>query len=191
MDMDANGGDWRADYLAGVRDTFLQQRRLAEKALAQLGDEDLVRVAGDEDNSIAVLLKHVGGNLRSRWTRPFETDGEKPDRDRDGEFDVARDTPESVRAVWDDGWAVAEATLSALRPADIERTIRIRGEEVALIQALHRSLAHTAQHVGQIILLAKQWKGSDWRGESAQHVARLPSQTSDAVSRPSPDAGSA
>ena len=154
--------EWRQKYLDDVRTNFAGQRALAERALAQLGDEDLFRTAGSESNSIAVLLKHVGGNLRSRWTEPFDTDGEKPDRNRDGEFEADRDTAADVRRVWDTGWSVLESTLSSFRPGDLERTLRIRSDTLDLIAALNRSLAHTAHHVGQIVLLAKQWCDKEW-----------------------------
>lgn len=172
--------DWRDQFLAEIRESFALQRKLAEKAVAQLDDEQLFRTAGPEDNSVAVIMKHVGGNLRSRWTEPFTTDGEKPDRMRDEEFVVERDDAAAVRAVWERGWAAAEATLAALVPSDIERTLRIRGEPHSLFKALHRSLSHTAQHVGQIILLARQWKGAEWqtlsipRGRSAEFLAQPP-----------------
>src|SRR5688572_23768747 len=145
--------DWRQTYLADVRANFGNQRTLAERALAQVSDDDLFRTAGSENNSIAVLLKHVGGNLRSRWTEPFDTDGEKSDRNRDGEFEADQDSATDVRRVWDTGWSVLERTLSEFQPDDVQRT---------LIAALNRSLAHTAQHVGQIILLAKQWRDREW-----------------------------
>jgi hypothetical protein len=172
--------DWRDQYLADIRESFALQRKLAERAIAQLDEGQLFRTAGPEDNSVAVIMKHVGGNLRSRWTEPFTTDGEKPDRMRDEEFVVERDDAASVRAVWERGWAAAEATLAALSSSDIERTLRIRGEPHSLFKALHRSLAHTAQHVGQIILLARQWKGAEWqtlsipRGRSAEYLAQPP-----------------
>jgi hypothetical protein len=155
--------DWLQEYFTNIRARFIAQRTLAESALAQLNDEELFRTIGREGNSIAVLLKHVGGNLRSRWTDPFETDGEKPDRNRDGEFEVERDSAAEVRRVWNDGWAAVERTLAGLAPADVERKLRVRDEQLSLFEALHRSLAHTAQHVGQIVLLAKQWKDSDWQ----------------------------
>jgi hypothetical protein len=172
--------DWRDTYITDIRDAFLLQRRLAERAIDQLDEQQLFRATGDEDNSIAVLMKHVGGNLRSRWTEPFTTDGEKPDRMRDEEFVVVRDDARAVRDTWERGWAAAEATLHALRPDDIERTLHIRGEPHTLFKALHRSLAHTAQHVGQIILLAKQWQGGEWntlsipRGRSAEFLTKPP-----------------
>lgn len=172
--------DWRTQYLADIHAAFQLQRTLAERALAQLDEQQLFRTHGPDDNSIAVIMKHVGGNLRSRWTEPFTTDGEKPDRMRDEEFVVERDDAAAVRSVWERGWAIAEATLGALQPADLGRTLSIRGEPHSLVKALHRSLAHTAQHVGQIILLAKQWSGEQWstlsipRGRSAEYLARPP-----------------
>lgn len=170
--------DWRSTFVDQTRAAFLLQRKLAERAVAQLDDAEIFRAAGAEDNSIAVLMKHVGGNLRSRWTEPFTTDGEKPDRDRDSEFVVDSDDAGSVRAVWDRGWGALDETLRALRPEDVQRVVVIRGEEAGMIEALQRSLAHTAQHVGQIIMLAKQWKGVAWqtlsiaRGRSAEHAAK-------------------
>jgi uncharacterized damage-inducible protein DinB len=154
--------DWRSLYLADVRANFTGQRSLAERAIAQVSEDELFRTAGSESNSIAVLMKHVGGNLRSRWTEPFETDGEKPDRNRDGEFEAQQDSAEDVRRVWDTGWSVVEDTLSSLEPADLGRTLRIRDDTLTLIAALNRSLAHTAHHVGQIVLLAKQWRNTEW-----------------------------
>lgn len=158
--------------LADLRDAFMLQRQLAERAVAQLDEPQLFRAAGTEDNSIAVLMKHVGGNLRSRWTEPFTTDGEKPDRDRDSEFVVDSDDGASVRAVWDRGWTALAELFDTLEPVDLDRTVRIRGEANSAFHALTRSLAHTAQHVGQIILLAKQWKGSDWQTLSIPRAPR-------------------
>jgi hypothetical protein len=165
--------DWRIAVIADLRDMFQLQRTLAERAVAQLDDAQIFRTAGSEDNSVAVLMKHVGGNLRSRWTELFTTDGEKPDRDRDSEFIVDSEDAASVRALWDRGWSVLESTLDALRPADLERTVTIRGEPNTAFQALTRSLAHTAQHVGQMILLAKQWKGAEWHTLSIPRAPRM------------------
>lgn len=174
--------DWRSHYLDDIRSTFAAQRRLAEQAAAQLDEAALFRSPGEDGNSVAILMKHVGGNLRSRWHEPFTTDGEKPDRNRDGEFEVApAEAAAAVRAVWDDGWHVLDATLATLTTDDLTRSLTIRAQPVTLIQALHRSLAHTAQHVGQIILLARQWRGAEWqtlsipRGRSAEYLQRPPS----------------
>jgi hypothetical protein len=169
-----------ADFIRTTLEAFQLQRKLSERAIAQLDDAALFRTAGSEDNSIAVLMKHVGGNLRSRWTEPFTSDGEKPDRDRDSEFVTDADTAESVRAVWTRGWTALEQTLTTARPEDLGRTLHVRGEPHTFIKALQRSLAHTAQHAGQIILLAKQWKGPEWqtlsipRGQSATFQPAAP-----------------
>jgi hypothetical protein len=155
--------DGRTFLITDLKTAFALQRTLAERAITQLDETQLFRAASAGDNSIAVLMKHVGGNLRSRWTEPFTTDGEKPDRDRDSEFLVASDDADAVRAVWDRGWSALDSTLNALVPGDLERIVTIRGEPGTAFKALARSLAHTAQHIGQIILLAKQWKGPDWQ----------------------------
>jgi hypothetical protein len=172
--------DIAAEFVRATRETFLMQRKFSERAIAQLDDTELFRTAGSDDNSIAVLMKHVGGNLRSRWTEPFTTDGEKPDRDRDAEFVASDDSAASIRGVWERGWAALEQTLDAVRPEDFARTLLVRGEPHTLVKALQRSLAHTAQHAGQIILLAKQWKGAQWqtltvpRGESEKYRSAAP-----------------
>jgi hypothetical protein len=150
--------------LEELHSTFLAQRELAERAIAQLDDAALFRAPDEDQNSVAILMKHVGGNLRSRWTDPLGTDGEKPDRDRDGEFEPRpSDTPDSVRAAWDEGWRTLDEALRQLGPGDLLRSIRIRGQPLTVLQALLRSLAHTAQHAGQIVVLARQWSGRDWR----------------------------
>lgn len=174
--------DWRSHYLEDIRSVFGTQRSLAERAAAQLDEAQLFRSSDTGENSVAILMKHVGGNLRSRWQDPFTTDGEKPDRHRDGEFEIApAETAAAVRAVWEDGWRVLDATLAGLTPDDFTRTLMIRRQPLTLPQALHRSLTHTAQHVGQIILLARQWTGTAWqtlsipRGRSAEYLERPPS----------------
>ena len=167
--------------ISDVRREFANQRKLAERAIAQLDAGDLFQTLDDDANSVAVLMKHVGGNLRSRWTDFLTTDGEKPDRNRDSEFVSESDTAESVAAVWANGWAVLDATLAALQPESLTKEVRIRGEVVPVIQALNRSLAHTAQHVGQIILLARHQRGAEWqtlsipRGKSADFMPKPPS----------------
>jgi len=164
--------------LTDVRREFANQRQLAERAIAQLDARDLFRTLDDDANSVAVLMKHIGGNLRSRWTDFLTTDGEKPDRNRDSEFIDDSDTAASITGVWNDGWATLDATLAALQPENLSAQVTIRGEVVPAIQALNRSLAHTAQHVGQIILLARHLKGSAWktlsipRGKSADFMPK-------------------
>jgi hypothetical protein len=142
---------------------FGNQRKLAERALAQLDDGDFFRALGDDENSIAIIVKHVGGNLRSRWTDFLTTDGEKPDRNRDGEFEPAETSRAAVMEIWSIGFGALEATLQSLNQSDLNATVQIRGEPHSVIQALNRSLAHTAQHAGQIILLARHWRAAEWQ----------------------------
>jgi hypothetical protein len=155
--------DWRIAVVRSIAATFATQRAFADRAVAQVDDGDLFRSLDGDGNSIAALMKHIGGNLRSRWTEPFTTDGEKPDRNRDAEFEPEDDTADHVRAAWRSGWDVLERMLDDVAPDDFNRPLRIRGEVVTLLDALHRSLAHTAQHVGQIVLLARHWRGQEWQ----------------------------
>lgn len=147
-----------------IRQALARQRQQAEAALAQLEAEDWHRRSDPESNSIAVIVRHVGGNLRSRWTDFLTTDGEKPDRDRDSEFEVDDSMPPSVLTeIWDAGWTAVLDTVAALVVDDLPRTITIRGQPSSVANALVRSLDHTGHHVGQIVLLAKQWRGADWK----------------------------
>jgi hypothetical protein len=141
---------------------FMNQRRFAERAMAQLDDDEFFRALGDEENSVAIIAKHVGGNLRSRWTDFLTTDGEKPDRNRDGEFEMAEETRAEIMTGWERGFGALESAVGALRSEDLLATVQIRGESLSVIKALNRSLAHTSQHAGQIILLAKHLRGSKW-----------------------------
>lgn len=144
---------------------FRRQKAQAERALAQLPDDRWAIRLGDPDgdgNSVSVLLRHLAGNLRSRWTAPFDADGERPDRDRDGEFEDRDLGPEALRVAWEDAWAAALRTIGALEPADLGRTITIRGEPLSVAAALVRSLDHTGHHVGQLVMLAKHLCGPDW-----------------------------
>lgn len=150
--------------IQSFRDEFASLRSLAERAAAQLDDAMFFAPLDGDSNSVALLMKHVGGNLRSRWTDVFTTDGEKPDRDRDGEFeDRAGDTRASIDAKWREGWSALTATLDSLSAADFERPVAIRGETLTLSRALTRSLGHTAGHVHQIVLLARHWCGPSWK----------------------------
>jgi hypothetical protein len=151
-------------YLAAVREEFARQRALAEGAIGQLADEELVRAPGAGANSVAVLMKHVGGNLRSRW-REFPTaDGEAPDRDRDAEFLPARQEDlAAVRRVWEQGWEALDRALAGIGPQALGGVVTIRGEPHSVPRAIERSLAHTAHHVGQIVYAAKVLRGLAWR----------------------------
>jgi hypothetical protein len=142
--------------------TFRQQKTGVERAIAQIQPEQIFIRPGTDKNSIAVLMKHVGGNLHSRWRDFLTTDGEKPDRDRDGEFEK-EDSCDDIMERWNRGWATLEATFGTLTMDDLDRTITIRGEVIPVPLAIQRSLAHTAQHAGQIIMLAKIHAGDQWR----------------------------
>jgi hypothetical protein len=164
-----------AATITAFRQEFDNLRSLAERALAQVDDASFVRALDGDANSPAVLVKHVGGNLRSRWTDPLTTDGEKPDRDRDGEFELrGSDSRASVMATWEAGWAALSGTLASMAPADLDRVVTVRGEPHTLVRALTRSLAHTAGHVHQLVMLCRHWQGPAWRTLS---IARGESKT--------------
>ena len=150
--------------LENVTDQMRRMRTLAEGAVAQVSDEDLFRLIDSESNSIAIVMRHVAGNLRSRFTDFLSLDGEKPDRNRDGEFEVPPGTTrETVLADWNLGFSRLESALAELKPADLMRDVHIRGERMTAMEALHRALAHVSMHVGQIVMLAKHLRGSNWR----------------------------
>jgi len=161
-------------FLDSITKNFRKQKSLADKAIAQLDDEKLHVPLDENTNSIAVIMKHVGGNLRSRFTNFLTTDGDKPDRNRDGEF--VDDFPSRAAIIehWERGWTVLFETLDSLRPEDLPRTVAIRGEPHGVIDALHRSLAHCGYHVGQIVQLARFLAKDRWetltipRGQSEQ-----------------------
>lgn len=154
-----------AQYLDEARRSLRGNKRLAEGALAQLSDEEFFRTLDDgESNSIAVIVKHIGGNARSRFTDFLASDGEKPWRKRDTEFELtADDTRASLMALWESGYEAVFNALESLKPEDITRTVTIRGEPHNVIQALHRANAHFAYHIGQVVFLAKHWKGKEWK----------------------------
>jgi uncharacterized damage-inducible protein DinB len=153
------------DWIEPARREFQLYRHLAESASAQVDDVEFFIASASGSNSIAAVTKHVGGNLRSRWTDFLTTDGEKTDRDRDSEF-VAESNRDEILSIWHAGWAALLHTLDALKPEDLEKTITIRGQPLTVPQALLRSLAHTAHHAGQIITLARQFRGDEWRNLS-------------------------
>ncbi|HEV7589163.1 MAG TPA: DUF1572 family protein [Longimicrobium sp.] len=156
--------DLGTTYLRDLAERLQTLRRTAERAAAQVDDHAFFAAPDAETNSIAIDLKHVGGNLRSRFTDFLTSDGEKPDRDRDGEFVVAPgETRADVEAAWARGWALLEAALASLTPDDLLRTIHIRGEAHTVVGALNRQLAHVAGHTGQITLLAKHYAGDAWQ----------------------------
>ena len=152
--------------LASVAGEYRRYKELAEKAFEQTAEEDLTSAPHAGDNSIAILVWHVSGNLKSRFTDFLTTDGEKPWRDRESEFDARAVTHAKLRRKWQAGWGVLFEALGALSDTDLDRKVTIRGQELTVIEALHRSLAHTAYHVGQIVYLAKSLRGEAWRSLS-------------------------
>ena len=150
-------------FLASIVSTFQSQKRGAEKAIVQLPDDKLHVPLDANTNSVAVIMRHMAGNLRSRFVDFLTTDGEKPGRDRDGEFIENRNlTRERLMADWESGWRVLFDTLASLKPEDLTRTITIRQEPYVVIDALHRALAHQAYHVGQITQLARFLAKDEW-----------------------------
>ena len=167
-------------YLADALKVFRTYKRSAERAMEQLSDEELFVAIDAEANSVAVIVKHLAGNMRSRWTDFLTTDGEKPDRDRDSEFVIDGQTSrDDVMRWWEDGWRVVFDAVEPLRPEDLLRSVAIRGEPHTVVEAINRQLSHYAQHVGQIIFLAKHLKSSDWqtlsiaRGQSGKFNASM------------------
>jgi hypothetical protein len=154
-------------YLQDVLLQLRKYREMAEKAIAQISEEQLFRALDPESNSIALIMKHMAGNMRSRWTDFLTTDGEKPDRQRDREFLIEEvDTAAHVRAQWEDGWARTLSAIESLRPDELSRVVTIRGEPHTVLEAINRQLMHYAAHVGQIVLLAKHYAGEQWQSLS-------------------------
>jgi hypothetical protein len=165
----------RTEYLRDCAESFRKYKTMADKALARVTEAQFFAVLDAESNSLALVVKHMAGNLLSRWTDLLTTDGEKPDRDRDAEFEIApADTRAALMERWEAGWSAAFGSLDGLTPADLDRTIHIRGEPHSLVQAINRQLTHAAYHVGQIVFLAKHLQSDGWqslsipRGQSRQ-----------------------
>jgi hypothetical protein len=148
-------------------DSLLQLRKLktqADRAVAQVDDSQFFALLDADANSIALIVKHVAGNMRSRWTDFLTSDGEKPDRHRDGEFELdGADTREAILARWEAAWDLLFSTIAALGPDDLSRTVTIRNEPHSVVQAINRQTSHYSAHVGQIVLLAKHLAGPKWQ----------------------------
>lgn len=154
-------------YLADALRNFRSYKKLAEDALTQVSDEDVFRLLDRDANSIAILIRHMAGNMRSRWTDFLTTDGEKPDRHRDREFEIDPGTSRAeVMKWWEDGWRSVFDAVTPLRPEDLLRTVFIAGREHTVLQAISRQLLHYAGHVNQIVLLAKHFRGAEWQSLS-------------------------
>lgn len=158
---------------------FRYYKNLADRALEQVRDDDLNRAIDPESNSISVIMRHIAGNLRSRWTEFLTSDGEKPDRNRDGEFESKAMTRHELLREWEDAWSLAFNTLAALSAIDMERTVLIRGEAHSVTQAIHRQVGHAAYHCGQIVFLARHLAHERWtsltipRGKSEEFNAKV------------------
>jgi hypothetical protein len=150
-------------YVEDSKAIFHQYKRLAEGAIAQVRDEQLCATLDPEMNSIAQIVKHMVGNMRSRWTDFLTTDGEKPTRNRDSEFEEPPATRAELMAMWNEGWGCLFSALEPLTDADLTRTITIRGEAHSVMQAINRQVAHYASHCGQIIFLAKHLQSANWK----------------------------
>jgi hypothetical protein len=168
------------NYLDDSRSAMRAYKKLAEKALAQLKDEEFFVTLDDESNSVAVVMKHMAGNMLSRWTDFLTSDGEKPNRNRDTEFVIdPNTTKDEVLAYWERGWQCVFDALAPLTSADCEKTVTIRGETHTIVQALNRQLMHYAYHIGQIVFLAKHFRSAQWtslsipRNRSAQFNASM------------------
>lgn len=171
--------EFTTSHLADSISLFRYYKKLGERALEQVADEQLFYAQDEECNSIAIIVKHMAGNMRSRWTDFLTSDGEKPDRNRDSEFtDPPKDRTELLR-IWEEGWRCLLGALESLSDADLSKRVLIRGEAHSVIQAINRQLCHYAYHVGQIVLVAKERRKGEWnsltvpRGRSAEFNQRV------------------
>jgi hypothetical protein len=150
-------------YLEDAAKVFRGQKKLADGAVAQVSDEEFFRAIDAESNSLALIMKHMAGNMRSRWTDFLTTDGEKPDRHRDSEFIVEGEDRAAIVERWEAGWRTVFDTLASLKGVDPMRTVTIRGEPHTVVMAVNRQLSHYGQHTGQIVFLAKHLRSSAWK----------------------------
>ena len=155
--------DFRSAYLRDIARTYRNYKALGDRAIAQAPDADLHTLVDPDSNSIAIIVKHLAGNLRSRFTDFLTTDGEKPTRNRDAEFEMPDHASQAeMLQWWESSWKVTLDTIDALKPDDLDRTVYIRGEVFLVVESLNRLATHTAYHVGQIVLLAKHFAGPNW-----------------------------
>ena len=163
-------------FLESTIKRVVYYKDITDKAMAQLADADFLFQPNKESNSIALIIQHMHGNMLSRWTDFLTTDGEKPTRNRDGEFHEGKETKEQLMQIWNKGWQVFMDTLDSLKEEDVMKTVTIRGEGLTVTQALNRQTAHYAYHVGQIVFLAKHIKNTEWeslsipKNKSAEHL---------------------
>jgi hypothetical protein len=157
---------WTDSYLKDSLDVFRYYKTLAERALAQCSDAQLFASIDHESNSIAIVVKHIAGNMRSRWREFLTTDGEKPDRNRDTEFESPATARAELMEQWNAGWKWVFDALEPLTDADLTKTVYIRGEAHSVMQAINRQIAHYSYHVGQIVFLAKHLNSANWKSLS-------------------------
>jgi len=180
------------NYLADAIQSFRNYKKLAERAMEQVSDEDFFRQIDRESNSIAIIVKHIAGNQRSRWRDFLTSDGEKADRNRDTEFELIEDTRESLMGFWETGWQTLFDAMEPLTPADLDKKITIRGEPHSIVEAINRQLSHYPMHIGQIVFLAKHLRSADWktlsvpRGRSAQFNQYLTEKQADGQTKMNP-----
>ncbi len=155
--------EFSTSYLRDSLSLFRYYKKLTERAMEQVTDEQLFAVLDGEMNCIAIIVKHLVGNMRSRWTDFLVSDGEKPDRKRDTEFEAPPETRAELMKMWEQGWDYVFNALEPLSDADIERTVPIRGEAHSVMQAINRQIAHYAYHCGQIVFLAKHLQAKQWK----------------------------
>lgn len=173
--------EFTTSYLKDSTDLFRHYQRLADRAIAQAPDAALFATLDEESNSIAIIVKHLAGNMRSRWTDFLTADGEKPGRNRDSEFEEPPKTRAELMELWEPVWELMFDALAQLTEADLGRTIYIRGEAHSVMQSINRNLTHTVYHVGQIVYLAKHFAGAQWtaltipRGKSVEFEAQVKS----------------
>jgi hypothetical protein len=152
------------NYKEDALQSFRNYKKLAERALEQVSDEDFFRQIDPESNSVAVIVKHIAGNLHSRWRDFLTTDGEKPDRFRDGEFEAFEaDSRVTLMQFWETGWQTLFEAIEPINAEDLSRTVTIRGEPHTIVEAINRQLTHYPMHIGQIILLAKHYRSAGWQ----------------------------
>jgi hypothetical protein len=171
------------EELSEVLSRFRRLKSQADRALAQVRGDELFVALDEESNSVAVIMKHVAGNMRSRWTDFLASDGEKPDRHRDGEFEIlGNESRNEIFRQWEQGWQCLFGALEPLTAEDLGRTVTVRGEPHTVPQAIFRQLAHYAEHVGQIVFLAKHFRSREWqtlsvpRGKSDEFLAKMKSR---------------
>jgi uncharacterized protein DUF1572 len=172
------------NYFEDAVSALKAYKKLAEKAIAQMQDDEFFVTLDEESNSVAVIMKHMAGNMFSRWTHFLTSDGEKPDRNRDMEFVIeANTTKADVIDYWERGWASVFAAIEPLKLEDFEKTVMIRGEPHTIVEAINRQLMHYSYHIGQIVYLAKHFRSTEWtslsipRNKSAEFNAKMQAQT--------------